>query len=164
MSAVEPRQMYGIETGQGLVATVDICLVSTADICPASAADICPASAADICPVSTADVCPVSTADLCPVSTQTSAASEAAWRPWRGQRQKLTKTLRFVCLSSQPPIPFERGEGQCHQVSISYSNFLHPSSAQSLPVASIGLSKICQTLSASTVWKISGIYLSLIHI
>ena len=34
-------------------------------------------------------------------------------------QQKTVKKHRiFVCLSSRPPIPFERGEGQCHQVLI----------------------------------------------
>ena len=34
----------------------------------------------------------------CLSQRQTSAASEAAWRSWRGLRQKLTKTIEFSCI------------------------------------------------------------------
>ena len=34
------------------------------------------------------------------------------------QQKTVKKYTVFVCLSSRPPIPFERGEGQCHQVLI----------------------------------------------
>ena len=45
---------------------------------------------------------------------QTSAASEAAWPSWRSLKQKLTKSVECLCLSSRPPIPLQSGEGQCH--------------------------------------------------
>ena len=87
MSAVETRQMYSLKTGRRPVAIEDICLVSTADICPVAAADICPVSAADIC-----SIC-----GCLAIMAQ--------------PKTKVDKNHTvFVCLSSRPPIPFERGE------------------------------------------------------
>ena len=48
--------LYSFETGQRLVATVDICLVSAADIDPFSTADMPSVARADICVVSTHNV------------------------------------------------------------------------------------------------------------
>ena len=47
------------------------------------------------------------------------SAPGSSWLLEAAMDQKVDKKHRvFVYLSSRPPIPFEMGEGQCHQVSI----------------------------------------------
>ena len=71
-------------------------------ICLLSAENIRRLSTEDICPVSIADICPPSTEDARPVSTQqTSAASEAALRSWRGPGHKLTETIEFFYIGAR---------------------------------------------------------------
>ena len=49
------------------------------------------------------------------VETGQMTAAETSVLP---QKKTVKKHKVFVCLSTRPPIPFESGEGQCHQASI----------------------------------------------
>ena len=57
----------------------------------------------------------VETGQMSAVETGQMTAAETSGL---SQQKTVKKHRVFVCLSSRPPIPFERGEGQCHQVLI----------------------------------------------
>ena len=85
---------------------------------------------------------------------QTSAASEAAWPSWRSLPVD-KNNLVFVCLSSRPDLSCERGEGQCHQVSI-LQQLLAPKLRPITPAClHRSLEKPSGALSASTVQGIT---------
>ena len=66
-------------------------------------------------PVETGQMSAAETRQLSAVETRQMAATETSVLP---QQKTFKKHKVFVCLSSRPSIPLERGEAQCHQVSI----------------------------------------------
>ena len=65
--------------------------------------------------VATGKISSVETGQMSAVETgQMTAAATTVL----SQQKTIKEHIVFVYLSSRPPIPFESGEGQCHQVSI----------------------------------------------
>ena len=90
MFAVETGQMSSVETGQ--MSAVETRQMSTGKTWR------CPVAPFYICLVSAEDICLVFDSKSVLSQQQTPAASEAAWRSWRGSGQKLTKTIEFFCV------------------------------------------------------------------
>ena len=79
--------------------------------------------------VETEEMSSVETGQMSAVETGQMTAAETSVL---SQQKTVKKHRVFVCLSSRPPIPFERGEGQCHQVSI-FTTTSRPQAPRSHP-------------------------------